>query len=254
MEFNAIYIMWLREMKRFFRAKSRIIGNLSMPFIWLVIMGIGLSSSFSIPGVKFDYLAFIAPGVIGMTLLFSSIFSGISVIWEKQFGFLKEILVAPVSRTSIVLGKIFGSATISFINGVLIMIIAILIGSISIASLSVFSILLAIIFMILICLAFVSVGIAIASRLNNMEGFQMIMSFLVMPTFFLSGAFIPLQNAPLWMGTIAMFDPLLYGVDGLRGVFLGVSQFPIAIDLGVLAGFCVAMILLSSYLFRRMGE
>lgn len=254
MTLAAIFTLWLREQKRFFRAKSRIVGNLSMPFIWLAIMGIGLSSSIVIPGMSENYFSFIGPGVIGMTLLFSSIFSGISVIWEKQFGFLKEILVAPVSRTTIVFGKIFGSATISMFNGVLILIIAILLGAIPLAHLGIFPILLAIVFMALICFSFVALGIAIASKLNNMEGFQMIMSFLVMPIFFLSGAFFPMANVPIWMKGLAYIDPLYYGVDGLRGALIGISEMPILVDIGVLLAFDIAMLLLASYLFNKMGE
>jgi ABC-2 type transport system permease protein len=241
-------------MKRFSRAKSRIIGNLSMPFIWLVIMGIGLSSSIVIPGMPEDYFSFIGPGVIGMTLLFSSIFSGISVIWEKQFGFLKEILVAPVSRTTIVFGKIFGSVTISMFNGILILIIAILLGAVSLSHLGIVPIILALVFMALICFAFVALGLAIASKLNNMEGFQMIMSFLVMPVFFLSGAFFPITNVPIWMKGLAYIDPLYYGVDGLRGALIGISEMPLLVDIGVLLAFDIAMLLLASYLFNKMGE
>ncbi len=254
MALAAIFTLWLREMKRFSRAKSRIIGNLSMPFIWLVIMGIGLSSSIVIPGMPEDYFSFIGPGVIGMTLLFSSIFSGISVIWEKQFGFLKEILVAPVSRTTIVFGKIFGSVTISMFNGILILIIAILLGAVSLSHLGIVPIILAVVFMALICFAFVALGLAIASKLNNMEGFQMIMSFLVMPVFFLSGAFFPMTNVPIWMKGLAYIDPLYYGVDGLRGALIGISEMPLLVDIGVLLAFDIAMLLLASYLFNKMGE
>ncbi|HLD58586.1 MAG TPA: ABC transporter permease [archaeon] len=253
MEFGVIYIMWLREMKRFLRARSRIIGNVSMPFIWLVIMGIGLSSSLTIPGMPISYFSFIAPGVIGMSLLFTSIFAGISVIWEKQFGFLKEILVAPVSRTSIVLGKIFGSVTISVFNGLLILVIAILVGGIPLSGISLPALLLAIVFMIMISFSFVAIGLSIATRLNNMEGFQMIMSFLVMPLFFLSGAFFPLEGVPIWMKSLAYLDPLFYGVDGMRAMLIGAGQMPVWIDFTVLIGFGIFMIFLASYLFRKMA-
>ena len=253
MEFGVIYIMWLREMKRFLRARSRIIGNVSMPFIWLVIMGIGLSSSLTIPGMPISYFSFIAPGVIGMSLLFTSIFAGISVIWEKQFGFLKEILVAPVSRTSIVLGKIFGSVTISVFNGLLILVIAILVGGIPLSGISLPALLLAIVFMIMISFSFVAIGLSIATRLNNMEGFQMIMSFLVMPLFFLSGAFFPLEGVPIWMKSLAYLDPLFYGVDGMRAMLIGAGQMPVWVDFTVLIGLGTFMIFLASYLFRKMA-
>jgi ABC-2 type transport system permease protein len=250
---GAVYTIWLREMKRFFRARSRIVGNLSMPFIWLVIMGIGLGSSFALTGISFNYIQFLAPGIIGMTLLFTSIFSGVSVIWDKQFGFLKEILVAPVSRVSIVLGKMIGSSTISIINGVLIFIIAIALGAVSVGSLTLFGIIASVVFMSMISFSFVSIGLIIASKLENMEGFQMIMSFLVMPVFFLSGAFFPIENIPVWMKVLAYIDPLFYGVDGLRGSLIGISQLPVWLNFSVLLGFCLVIIALSSIIFKKMG-
>lgn len=250
---NIIHTIWLREMKRFLRSKSRIVGNLSMPFIWLVIMGFGLSSSFALPGADFDYIHFLAPGIIGMTLLFTSIFSGVSVIWDKQFGFMKEILVAPISRLSIVLGKIAGSSTISLINGILIFAIAVLLNAIDISNLTILSVTASIIFMLLISFSFVSIGLIIASRLDNMEGFQMIMSFLVMPLFFLSGAFFPIENVPAWMKFLAYADPLMYGVDGLRGGLIGISHFSVWFDLNVLIIFSLITILISSFLFKKMN-
>ena len=253
MEIGEVYTIWLREIKRFLRAKPRIIGNIMMPFIWLAIMGVGLNSSFTIPGEKGNYLNFISPGIIGMTLLFSSIFSAISVIWEKQFGFLKEMLVAPISRTSIVLGKVMGSATISTFNALIVVVIAIILGGINLSSLSVVSVFSSFLFMILISATFVSIGLIIASRLNNLEGFQVIMSTLVMPLFFLSGAFFPLQNAPLWMRILSHGDPLMYGVDGLRAALIGTSQFSILLDISVLIGFSVFLVALSSFMFRKMN-
>ena len=252
MEIGEIYTIWLREIKRFLRAKPRIIGSIMMPFIWLAIMGVGLNASFTIPGAKGNYLNFISPGIIGMTLLFSSIFSAISVIWEKQFGFLKEMLVAPISRTSIVLGKVVGSATISTFNALIVVIIAIILGGIHLSSLNAVSAFSSLLFMILISSTFVSVGLIMVSRLNNLEGFQVIMSTLVMPLFFLSGAFFPLQNAPLWMRILSHGDPLMYGVDGLRASLIGTSQFSILVDIAVLVGFSVVMVTLAGFMFRRI--
>ena len=250
MEVQVIYTIWLREMKRFIRARSRIIGNIATPFVWFILMGVGMNSTLF--SMDFNYFTFIAPGVIGMALLFNSIFAGISVIWDKQFGFLKEILVAPVSRQSIVLGKILGSSTISLINGLLILLIAIVLGSLQLSSLTLLGLAASIIFMLLIAFSFVSIGLAIASKLSNLEGFQLIMSFLVMPIFLLSGAFFPIDNVPVWMKILVYFDPLLYGVDGLRASLIGTSYFPLFVNFGVLIFFCTIMILLSSYLFSRM--
>lgn len=247
---SIIYTIWLREMKRFFRAPTRFIGSLMMPIIWLGIMGKGLSSSLSAPGI--DYFQFIGPGVIGMTIMFSSIFSAISVIWERQFGFLKEMLVSPASRTKIVLGKLFGSATISTANGILVLLLAILFGSLRLASLSFPYVMLGILFMALIACSFVALGLVIAAKMSNMEGFQMIMSFLVMPFFFLSGAFFPMTNAPTWMKILASIDPLRYGVDGMRYALTASSELSLGLDLAVLAGFAIVMVGFASYMFKKL--
>jgi ABC-2 type transport system permease protein len=247
-----VYTIWLREMTRFMRAKSRIVSNLAMPVIWLIVLGIGIGSSFDLAGFNFQYIEFLAPGIIGMTLLFTSIFSGISVIYDKQFGFLKEILVAPVSRISIVLGKISGSGTVALINGVLILIIAVALGAIPLAGLSILGIIMSMLFMILISSSFISIGLIIASKLNDMEGFQMIMSFFVMPIFFLSGAFFPIENIPVWLKVLAFADPLMYGVDGLRGSLIGVSMLPIWMSFTVLLAFTVVVILIAAYMFRKI--
>ena len=244
-----IYTIWLREIKRFLREKPRIIGNLATPFMWFILMGIGLSS---VTTLGSNYLGFVLPGVIGMSILFTSIFSGVSVIYDKQFGFLKEILVAPVPRSSIVLGKVAGSATISIINGIIILVLGTAMGVVQINSLG--QIFGAILVMGLISFSFVSIGIAIASRLSSMEGFQVIMSFIVMPLFMLSGTFFPLDSVPAWMKYISIVDPLMYGVDGLRSLLLGTSEFPLYVDLFVLGTFSAMMILISTYLFGKINE
>lgn len=250
---GAIYTLWLREMIRFVRSKSRIAGNFTMPFLWLAIMGTGLSSAITLGG-GISYLNYIGPGVIGMSILFSSIFSGISVIWDRQFGFMKEILVTPVSRTSIVLGKIAGSATISLVNGMVVLLLTLIMGAIPIASITVLHLGVALVFMALIAAAFVSIGLIIASVLNNTEGFQLIMNLLVMPMFFISGAVFPLDKVPSWLSGLSLLDPLRYGVDGLRGVFLGqaAASFPIALDLGILSAFCLVMVAIATYTFSKM--
>lgn len=240
-----IYTMWLREMTRFVRARSRIVSGLAMPFFWLALVGVGLSSSFRLPGM--DYMDFLAPGIVAMIILFTSIFSGISVIWDRQFGFLKEILVAPVSRTSIVLGKTIGSATVALISGFLMLLIAMSLGVLQPSA----GVLTSVVFMLLTAVSFVSMGLIIASRMRSMEGFQMIMSFLVMPIFFLSGALFPLENTPSWMQVASFFDPLTYGVDGIRSSFLGIGIFPIWLDFVVLTGFSACLILFATFLFRK---
>lgn len=243
---NDAFAIWLREMIRFWRAKSRVIGNLAMPFLWLAIMGTGFSSIANLGGTS--YIEFLLPGIIGMTLLFSSMFSGISVLIDKQFGFMKEILVAPISRLSIILGKTLGGSTTAIINGIIMLLLAILIG---IHFAGILGILISFVFMFLISMSFVSFGVAIASKMTDMSGFQIIMNFLIMPMFFLSGALFPIDQAPVWMKSIAYVDPLFYGVDGLRGSLIGISVFPILIDFIILSTFCIVAILIGTYLFRN---
>lgn len=245
MMLHDIYTIWLREMTRFVRARSRIVSSLAMPIVWLFILGFGFSSSFNFPGL--NYTNFLSPGIIGMVILFTSIFSGVSVIYDRQFGFLKEILVAPVSRTSIVLGKTFGGATVAIINGMIMLAISLATGFIKISGTT----LLAIPFMILSAICFVGIGLILASRMKSMEGFQMMMSFLVMPVFLLSGALFPLQDAPDAMKVISYVDPLTYGVDGLRGSLVGFSNIGIFTDLAVLLAFSAAFVLIGTVMFRR---
>jgi ABC-2 type transport system permease protein len=242
-----IYTIWLREMIRMIRARSRVVTSLAMPFFWLIFIGIGFGSSFSLPGM--DYISFLAPGIVGMILLFNSIFSGVSVIWERQFGFLKEILVAPVSRMSIVLGKTLGGATTSTLTALVMIIVATAAGIIHPG----FGILLSLVFMVLTSACFVSLGLIIASRMQSMEGFQMIMSFLIMPVFFLSGALFPLQNTPVWMQIISHLDPLTYGVDGLRYSLVGTSMYAPWLDTAALLAFFLVFIAIGSYFFRKMN-
>jgi ABC-2 type transport system permease protein len=249
---DTIYTMWLREIKRYLKSKSRVIGSGGQPLIWLAIFGVGFSSAVAIVGVS-NYLTFMAPGIMGMTLLFTSIFSGINVIWDKQFGFLKEILVAPVSRIGIVLGKIAGSTTVALINALFILILVVLFGVITLSSLSVIGVAVAIAFMIMISAVFVGIGLIIGSTINNVEGFQVIVNFLVMPLFFISGALFPItKNAPLWMRLISYIDPLSYGIDGLRGALIGMHSYPIYVDGLVTLAFAVAFILIAQECFKRM--
>jgi ABC-2 type transport system permease protein len=244
---QVIYTLWLREMKWFLRGKTRIIQSVVQPFLWLAIIGIGMSSAFKLPGGQ-SYLQFMAPGIIGMTLIFSSIMSGVSVLWDKQFGFLKEILVAPVARTHIMLGKALGGVTTSLLQGLLLLIAAALVGVWPPTILALAQVM---VFMIFISLAFVSLGLAFASKMTDPVAFPLVANFLVMPLFFLSGALFPLATAPDWMKAIAYVNPLRYGVDGLRGAIIGLSDLPLWADFGVLLVFSTAMILIGGYLFRK---
>jgi ABC-2 type transport system permease protein len=245
-ELTAVWFMWKRELIRFTRSKSRILGSLGMPFFFLAIVGTGLGSVVSVPGGS--YLDFMAPGILAMVILFGSIFSGVIVIMDRQFGFLKETLVAPVDRTSIVIGKSLGGATTAVIQGVLMLGIAMLLG----AHVDLADLLPLIGLMFVISAMFVALGIAIASTMEDMHGFQMVMNFLVMPMFFLSGALFPLDKAPDVIRYISYLDPMTYVVDLFRFLILGHSSMPLEISAGVLGVFGIVSITLAAYLFGKI--
>jgi ABC-2 type transport system permease protein len=245
-----IYTMWLREMKRFLRVKARVVGSLLMPIFFLTFLGLPMSFASQIPvpeGV--GYLDFLAPGIVGMTLLFAGTMSGASVIWDKEFGFLKEVLVAPVNRFSVILGRSLGGMTTAIIQALIIVGIAVAMG-VKLSSVPGFF--LAILVMILTCATFTGFGLIIATRLGNLEGFMAIMNLIVFPIFLLSGALFPIQSMPSWLRYIMYIDPLTYGVDGLRATLIGISAFPLWLDFTVLIVLCLALATLGSYFFSRM--
>lgn len=250
-----VYTIWLREMIRYVRSKTRIITSLAMPLLWLLLIGTTFSNAFRgaiLPG-NVNYLSFMAPGIVAMTILFTSIFTGISVIFDREFGFLKEILVAPVSRLSIALGKTLGGVTIAMIQGTIMLVIALIMGVEFSSSVGLFiGILGVIVAMFIISTTFVSMGIAFASKIESMEGFQMVMNFLIMPMFFLSSALYPTQFVPEAIRPLVYIDPLTYGVDALRYFILGTSEFSIVVDFAVLLLFCLIIVAISAYLFKKM--
>ena len=245
---SAIYILWLRELKRYSRSRAQIIASLGQPLLYLLALGFGLGPVFEKAG-QGSYLQFVAPGVIGMSVLFSSIFSGIGLLWDRQFGFLKETLVAPVPRLHIMIGRTLGGATVSMIQGLLVIVICILAGF---RPHHVSSLPLAVMFMALISIVFAALGTTIGSRLQNMQGFQLIMNFLVMPIFFLSGALYQLNNLPAGLVVATRIDPLTYGIDGLRGAFIGASHFGVGIDAAVLCGVASVFLALGAYSFSKI--
>ncbi|SMB90303.1 ABC-2 type transport system permease protein [Thermanaeromonas toyohensis ToBE] len=213
---RAIYTIWYRDILRLLRERSRIIGMLGQPLIYFLIVGQGISSAMGFrgapPGLNISYLQFMYPGILAMSVLFTSIFSGISIIWDREFGFLKEVLVAPVPRWATAIGKALGGSTMAMVQATILLLLAPL-AQVSLNFTAVVQ-LLATLF--LISLALTSFGIAIASYMETMEGFQMIMNFLIMPLYFLSGAMFPIQSVPVWMAFLMRLDPLTYGVDALR--------------------------------------
>jgi len=245
---NGVYVMWLREVMRFSRSKSRIVGSLGQPLLFLIALGYGLGPVFKKAGAG-DYLEFIAPGIIGMTIIFTSIFNGMAVIWDRQFGFLKETFVAPISRTEIMVGKTLGGATIAMIQGLIVLSLTYVLGF-RISSLA--SLGMGLIFMSLIAIFFTGLGLTIASSMEDMQGFQLIMNFLIMPIFFLSGALFPLENLPPAIYFISRIDPLTYGVDGLRGVLSGMSTFGIYSDLAVIGTLSVLVCIIGAFLFSKV--
>jgi ABC-2 type transport system permease protein len=235
---SVIYILWLREVKKYLRSRTQMIASLGSPLMYLGVLGFGLGPVFKRAG-EGDYLQFMAPGVVGMTVLFTSMFSGIALLWDRQFGFLKETLVAPVPRLWIMVGRTLGGATVATIQGLLIFVVSLVAGfrPLGFASLPT-----ALFVMILTAVVFSALGTALGSSLKDMQGFQLVMNFLVMPIYFLSGALYPLANLPRVLAALTRIDPLTYGVDGMRGALIGMTHFGVALD--VLALVVVAALLL----------
>jgi ABC-2 type transport system permease protein len=246
---TTIYVLWLREMKRFLRSKSRIVGALAMPLFFMAFLGMGFSRM-AVPGMSrgVQYLRFLVPGMVGMSLLFSSTFAGLSVLWDREFGFLKEIMVAPVRRVSIVLGRIAGGITTAFLQSLAILLISALAGF-RIEGLA--GLAAGLLFMLLIATTFIGLGLVFASRMRDMQGFSIIMNFVVFPIFFLSGAMFPLGNLPLPVRILSYADPLTYGIDGLRGALIGVSVWPLPFTLAVMAACALLMVALGAYSFEK---
>ena len=245
---SAIYILWKRELIRYFRSRARLIGSLGQPLLFLVALGFGLGPIFQKAG-QGNYFQFLGPGVVCMGILFTGVFAGIQVIWDRQFGFLKETLVAPVTRFEIMFGKTLGGATVAFIQGCFVLILTIIVGF---RVQNVLMIPLALIAMFLIALFFTALGISIASILEDMQGFQLILNFIVQPVFFLSGALFPLTGVVSFLSVIAYFNPLAYGVDAVRGSLTGVTHFGLMTDFTVLAIISVIVLSIGSYLFSKV--
>lgn len=245
---STIYILWLRQLKRHIRSKSRIIGSLGQPVLFLLAFGFGFGPIFQKAGVG-NYMNFLAPGVIAQAILFTAIFSGIELIWDRQFGFLKETLVAPVSRLEIMIGRTLGGATIATLQGLIVLALTLLVGF---RPVNIYLLPIAVLVMFLMALFFTALGTAIASLLEDFQGFQLIMNFLVMPLFFLSGALFPLKGLPKSLTIIASIDPLTYGVDGLRESLTSLSHFGLGTDLIVLSILTAITLSIGSYLFSKI--
>lgn len=245
---SVIYILWLRQIKQHFRSKSRLVGSIGQPLLFLVALGFGFGPIYQRAGGG-NYLEFLAPGIISMSIMFSSVFSGIGLIYDKQFGFLKETLVAPVPRITIFFGRILGGATVAVFQGVVVLFISMLFGF---RFHSFVGFLMSLAIMFLIALFFTSLGTTIATKLSDMHAFPIIMNFIIMPIFFLSGALFPLDNLPGTIGVITIFNPLSYGVDGIRGLLVDQFHFGIFRDMLVLSGSFGLCLILGSKLFSKI--
>jgi ABC-2 type transport system permease protein len=246
---KVVYVLWQREMIKYFRVRSRIVGAIAMPAFLLVFQGMGFRRV-EFPGLpeSIGYFQYLVPGIIGMTLLFTAAYAGMSVIMDKQFGFLKEVMVTPASRVSIVLGMIFGSATTSILQALVILMMSVLLGF---RLPFIYGILASFVIMLLISMIFINIGLILSSILKDFHGFSTIINFIAFPLFLLSGALFPVSNLPAPIRVLSYLDPLTYGVDALRGTLIGYCEFPIAQDVFILSILSVLMVCASGYFFKR---
>ena len=254
---RGIYTIWYRDILRFWHDKIRLLGAITFPLLFLFVFGSGLSARMGSLGAGIDFVQFMFPGIIGMTVLMSSFMAGVSVVWDREFGFLKEVLVAPISRSSVAVGKTLGAATVALLQGLIIMLLAPLIG----VSFSVWTILAVLPLMLLLAAATGSLGVLLATRIRSMEAFQAVMQMLLFPMVFLSGVFFPLEGLPAWMNILVKLNPATYGIAPIRQVILGLStDSPFSIELfghtmslwdnvAVLAGFGLVTLLLAIWSF-----
>jgi len=254
---RGVYTIWYRDILRIWHDKMRMIGSLILPILFLVGFGSGLSARMGLLAPGIDFTQFMFPGIIGMTVLMSSFMAGVSVVWDREFGFLKEVLVAPISRASVAAGKTLGAATVALLQGIIILLFAPLVG----ISLSAGTVLALLPLMFLLAASMGSLGVLLATRIRSMEAFQAVMQMLMFPVVFLSGAFFPLQGLPVWMNILVKINPATYGIAPIRQVVLGVppgSPFSVNLfghnmslweNVTVLAVFGAAMILLAMWSF-----
>lgn len=271
---RGVAVVWYRDLLRFWRDRARIVGSLAQPLLFLAVFGAGLGSSIGggfVPGgvtspggtKSIGYTEFVYPGVIGMAVLFSAVFGAMSIVWDREFGFLKEILVAPVDRSAVAVGKTLGGATQAMLQGLILLVLAPLVG----VELGPRTVVALAVVLFLLAFALSAMGVAIASRMTTMQGFQIVMNFLLMPMFFLSGSLFPLRGVPDWMAILSRIDPATYGMDPLRRIVLGESLpgpfveqlgvtlfdrvLPIGLELAVLVVFGLVMLGVGVASFRR---
>lgn len=245
---DAVYILWLRQMKRYFRSRSRVLGAIGQPILFLLALGYGIGAVYKRAG-QGDYIQFLVPGIIIQTLLFSGVFWGIQILFDKRFGFLKEMLVAPVPRVRVLLGNALGGATISLFQAILVFVIALALGF---RPYNWLVVPLALLLMVALSLAMTSFGAAIASMVEDFQGFQGINNFIIFPLFFLSSSLYPLTNAPTFLKVLGYVNPLSYSVDALRYALIRQSHFGIAIDLAVVTATLIVCVAFAVNRFNRI--
>ncbi len=254
---RGIYTIWYRDILRFWQDKVRLVGSLVFPLLFLFVFGSGLGSQMGSFGTGIDFTQFMFPGIVGMMVLMGSLMAGISLVWDREFGFLKEVLVAPISRTSVAIGKTLGSATTALFQGIFILLLAPLIG----ISLSLGTVLALIPLLFLLAASMGSLGILLATRIKSMQAFPVVMQMLVFPMVFLSGVFFPVEGLPAWMNVLVKLNPATYGIAPIRQVVLAAgpdSPFSISVlghtmslwdNIAVMAVFGIAMTLLAMWSF-----
>jgi len=246
-ELEGIYAVWLREAKIYVREKERLVSAVISPLLWIFAFGAGVGSTVDVIQ-GYSYQVFIYPGIVVMTVLFTSLFYGIYIIWDRKLDFLKEVLVAPVSRASVFAGKMLGGATDAMVQVIFLLIIGLFIN----IPLTPLIVIKAFLMLLLISVAMVSIGLVIGSNLQSPEGFSLVINFVMWPMFFFSGALFPTNNLPKWLAAVTYINPLTYGVDALRGIILNINKFPIVLDIAVMFLFAVIMMALGILSFRRM--
>lgn len=245
---SVIFILWIRQLKHYVRSPARMIGSLAQPLLYLTALGFGFGATFAKAG-NGSYMQFLAPGIISMGVLFSAMFSGMDLIWDRQFGFLKETLVAPVSRWKIMFGRISGGATVAVIQGLVITVVCFIAGF-RVENVALVPVALA--FLFLIALLFAAIGTAIGSMVEDMQGFPLIMNFLVMPLFFFSGAIYPANQVPSALKIVMGLNPLTYGVNGVRGALTQSWPTGLSTDFLILSILTIIMLSFATRAFSRM--
>lgn len=245
-EIEGMYAVWLREFKVYLREKERVVSSLISPLLWIFAFGTGLGSVVNLGGV--NYRTYIYPGVLVMSVLFSSLFYGVYVIWDRKLDFLKEVLVAPVSRTSIFIGKALGGCTDVMLQATVLLILSFFIG----VHIPFHALILAFLLLFMIAIGMVSLGLAIGANMTSPEGFMLVVNFVMWPLFFFSGALFPLDQLPEWLSGATLLNPLTYGVDAVRGTIIGVQHFPLVTDIGIFSLFALVAIGIGALSFRRM--